>query len=158
MSSLTLPLLALDVGDVRIGVAASASGIVCSPLPAIHRKGRKQTLDALEAVAGAQGAKGFVLGLPLREGGGEGEQVEKTRAFARSLARRLPRLPIAFWDERYSSADAKEILGPGPHAPGVVDSLAACVILQEYLDHHFSARDSADPDAGEDDDVTPGGV
>lgn len=126
--------LALDVGDARIGVAVSESGVIASTLPAIRRAGRRETLDAIEALVDRYGVRRVILGLPLLEGGTEGEQAGKTRAFGRSLARRLPRVAVVYWDERYSSAQAREILGPGEHAGGRVDSVAAAVILQEYLD------------------------
>ena len=127
--------MALDVGDARIGVAVSESRVIATPFPAINRReGRKATLNALQAIADQYEVRIAVLGMPLLESGDEGEQAEKTRAFGRSLQRRLPALQIEFRDERYTSADAKDILGPGPHEKGRVDSVAAAVILQAYLD------------------------
>lgn len=129
--------LGLDVGDVRIGVALSRSGVICEPLTTIERRGRSQTLDALDALVREHGITVMVLGLPLLEGGTEGEQAEKTRAFARSLARRFPQVRIVFEDERHSSADARDHAGRRvrPDGPkGLVDRLAAAFILQKYLD------------------------
>ena len=128
--------LCLDVGDVRIGVAVSRSGIIEEPLVTLERKGRKETLNEIERLAAEHRVATCVIGLPVLEGGKEGEQAEKTRAFGRSLARRLPGLHLAFWDERYSSAEARE------HAAervwddkALIDRLAAAFILQNYLDH-----------------------
>jgi putative Holliday junction resolvase len=128
--------LALDVGDVRIGVALSESGIIASPQEAIARKrlGRKGTLDAVQELVTRHRVGTILLGLPLLEGGAEGEQAEKTRAFGRSLARRIPEVEIVYRDERYTTAEARDMLGPGPHAPGRVDSIAAALLLKEYLD------------------------
>lgn len=124
--------MALDVGDVRIGVALSRSGVIAEPLKTIERTGRKQTLNAIESVVSEYGVTDCVIGLPLLEGGAEGEQAEKTRAFARSLARRLPKLQIHFHDERYSSGEAMEIIGA--KGAGRVDQVAAAVFLQAFLD------------------------
>lgn len=128
-------LLGLDVGDVRIGVALSESRMICRPLPAIDRSaGRTATLNALEEIVRSHGVRTAVVGLPLLEGGAEGEQAARTRAFARSLRRRIPGLWVEMRDERYTSAEAADIIGGGPAEPGRVDSVAAAVILQEYLD------------------------
>ena len=129
--------LGLDVGDVRIGVALSRSGFICEPLLTIERRGRKQTLDAIAALILEHNATVLVLGLPLLERGVEGEQVEKTREFSRSLARRFPKVRIDFQDERHTSGDARDHAGSrlrdgGPK--GLVDRLAAAFILQQYLD------------------------
>ena len=128
-------ILALDVGDVRIGVAVSESGVIATPLDAIDRKrlGRSGTLDALDALTARYRAARIIVGRPLLEGGAEGEQADKTRAFARSLSRRLPQVQIIFRDERYTTSEAREVLGPGPHPPGRVDSIAAALLLEEFL-------------------------
>ncbi|MCC5876948.1 MAG: Holliday junction resolvase RuvX [Candidatus Sumerlaeia bacterium] len=126
--------LGLDVGDARIGVAISRSGVISDTRETIHRVGRKQTLNAIEKVVVEEGVTVAVLGLPLLEGGTEGEQAEKTRAFARSLQRRLPHLKICFQDERHSSNHAREIIGGRVGGKGRVDQVAAAVILQEWLD------------------------
>lgn len=128
--------LALDVGDKRIGVAVSRSWQLVMPLEAIRRTGRSAALDALEAVVKHHDARLLVVGLPLLEGGAEGEQAGRTRAFARSVSRRLPGLAIAYWDERYSTAEARDILGGGGSRTGQLDSVAAAVILREFLAAH----------------------
>lgn len=125
--------LALDVGDVRIGVAVSESGVIAATLPAITRESRRATLDAIEDLARQYAVGTVLIGLPLLEDGTEGSQAEKSRALGRSLARRAPALRIEYWDERYSSAEARAILGKLPADPGRIDSVAAAVILQEYL-------------------------
>ncbi|MCB2155336.1 Holliday junction resolvase RuvX [bacterium] len=142
--------LALDVGEKRIGVAVSESWVIASTLPAIIAPGRRAALDAVEALVTRYDAEVVLIGLPVLESGVEGEQAQRTRAFGRSLARRLPKLHIEYWDERYTSVEAKRILGPADRAPGRVDSVAAAVILQEFLDHRserkdFSADDGTKP-------------
>ena len=137
--------LCLDVGDVRIGAAISRSGVIAEPLTTIERQSKRQTLDALEELVNREKVTVCVLGLPYLEGGAEGEQAEKTRSFGRSLARRLPGLQIDFWDERYSSAEARDHAGrrAGPGAEkGLIDRLAAAFILQSYLDDRNERRHS----------------
>ncbi len=131
------PLIALDVGEARIGVAISESWVIANPVEPIDRKslGRKGTLTAIEDLLVKYASTELLLGLPLLECGEEGEQAEKTRAFARSLLRRRPGISIYFTDERYSSAEAKEIIGNRSVPKGRLDSVAAAVFLQEYLDH-----------------------
>lgn len=128
---------ALDVGDVRIGVAISRSGVIAEPLATIERIGRSQTLNELQSIIEANRITTLVVGIPLLESGGEGEQAEKSRAFARSLQRRMPAVRITFQDERYTSAEAREIAGkraaPG-EKKGLVDRIAAAIILQAFLD------------------------
>lgn len=133
-------LLALDVGDARIGVAISRSGMIAQPLLTIERVSRRRTLDAIEQIVRAHGVTEIVVGLPVREDGAEGIQAEKTRAFARSLKRRLPGPRLHFLDERYSSVEAGEISPRGHLERGRIDKLAAAVILRDFL-----ARESTTP-------------
>jgi putative pre-16S rRNA nuclease len=131
-------LLGLDVGDVRIGVAISRSGVIAEPLVTIERIGRRQTLNAIEELVKTNSVDQCVVGLPSLESGVEGEQVEKTRAFIRSLSRRIPQLKIEFYDERYTSSRARDIAGDrvqGADNKGLIDRIAAAVILQDYLDY-----------------------
>lgn len=128
-------LLALDLGEARIGVAISRSGVIAEPLEIIHRTGRRQALDAIQRLVEANHATTCVVGLPLLESGAEGEQAERTRAFVRSMARRLPALRIVFQDERDSSNEADEIRSHRAPSREHRDHLAAAVILRDYLEH-----------------------
>ena len=132
--------LSLDVGDARIGVAISRSGMIAQPLATIERESRTQTLNAVESMVRDHGVTDVVVGLPVREDGREGTQAAKTRAFARSLKRRLPALRLTFFDERYSSVEAGEISPTGHREQGRIDKLAAAVILRDFL-----ARESQTP-------------
>lgn len=124
--------LGMDVGGARIGLALSRSGWLVETLPTLHRRGRKQDFDALEKLILAERITDVVLGLPLLPSGEEGEQSEKTREFSRSLARRFPGVRLHFQDERYSSAEAREI-GSATASHSDEDRIAAAVILQEFL-------------------------
>lgn len=141
--------MALDVGDVRVGVALSRSGVIADPLCTVERNGRSSVLDALQEVVDRERVTVCVIGLPVLESGVEGEQAEKTRAFARSLARRFPKLTLVFRDERYTTAQARELAGRrargGTNPGGLVDRLAAAVLLQEYLDELATQRKNTPP-------------
>ncbi len=150
------PFLGLDVGDARVGVAVSdALGMIARPLATVERIPRKACLDRFESLIRETGTAGAVVGLPLLEGGGEGSQAENTRAFIRSLQRRLPGLRITWWDERFTTSQAaqlREELGERPERGGSSkqraasssrsrrDELAAAFILQEWLDERARRR------------------
>jgi len=142
MDITTLPptgkLLGLDLGTKTIGVAIS-DGMRYSATPLETIKRTKFTADAnrlLELIEENQ-AVGFVLGLPLNMDGSEGPRVQSTRAFARNLAQKTP-IPIAFWDERLSTAAVTRTLIEADvrrdKRAEVVDKLAASYILQGALE------------------------
>ena len=104
------PLVGLDLGTRTIGVAiCDTTWMIASPLALIER--RKFTLDIeqLFALVDQRRAAGLVIGLPINMDGSEGPRCQSTRAFARHLLR-LRDLPIAFWDERLSSAAVNRVL------------------------------------------------
>lgn len=131
-------LLGLDLGTKTIGVAVS-DGMRYSATPIETIARTKFTKDAeriIELVA-ENAIVGIVLGLPLNMDGTEGPRVQSTRAFARNLALKLP-LPLAFWDERLSTAAVTRTLIEADMRRNkralVVDKLAASYILQGALD------------------------
>ncbi len=130
--------LALDIGEVRVGVAVSDPvGRVASPvtvLPAqevlAHAATFRRVLEDWEPEL-------LVCGLPRTLAGEEGPQAERIRTQAEKIARSCG-LPLEFADERLSSAEAKRILkeqGLSERAMrGKVDSVAAGLFLQSWLD------------------------
>ncbi len=133
------PLIGLDVGDKTIGVAVSdISRRVASSLALIRKVQFTRDAEALFAVMESRGAVGLVIGLPLNMDGSEGPRCQASRAFARNLLR-LRELPIAFWDERLSTAGVERMLVDEFDASRAsrrdsVDKLAAAWILQGALD------------------------
>jgi putative Holliday junction resolvase len=134
------PLIGLDLGEKTIGVAVSdATRMIASPHGLI-RKG-KFTADAerlFELMAG-RGAGGIVIGLPINMDGTEGARCQSARAFARNLLRLRPEIPIAFWDERLSTAAVQRMLTgeadvSRARRAELVDKAAAAWILQGALD------------------------
>lgn len=134
-------LLGLDLGEKTIGLAISDPGLmVASPLETIARK--KFTLDAekLEKIIADRMIGGLVFGWPVNMDGSEGPRCQSTRQFARNLTQlRGLALPIAFWDERLSTAAIERFLIDEAdmtrnRRDAVVDKMAAGYILQGALD------------------------
>jgi putative Holliday junction resolvase len=131
-------LLGLDVGSKTIGLALSdATRAVATPLTTIKRT--KFTKDAAELseVVKAHDISALVIGLPLNMDGSEGPRAQSVRAFARNLASHVS-LPVAFWDERLSTAAAERTLLEADTSRKrrgeVIDKMAAAIILQGALD------------------------
>ena len=133
------PVAGLDLGSKTIGVAISdISLMIASPLALIRRRKFTEDVATLFALIDERGAKGLVLGLPINMDGTEGPRCQSARAFARHLLR-LRDLPIAFWDERLSSAAINRLLIDEANASrgrraDLVDKMAATWILQGALD------------------------
>jgi len=131
-------LLGLDLGTKTIGVAISdALRYSATPLLTIQRTKFTADADALLEIAQKNGVVALVLGMPLNMDGSEGPRAQSTRAFARNLATKTD-LPIAFWDERLSTAAVNRMLIAAyvrrDTRGQVVDKLAATYILQGALE------------------------
>jgi putative Holliday junction resolvase len=126
-------LLALDLGRVRIGVAVSdEQGILATPLTVVQRRSRAEDFAALAELVRRERVVGVLAGLPLDSQGEVGPQAQLARRYGGRLAVTLP-VPLAFWDESYSSVDAAELLRQsGGRVP--IDAAAAAVILTSFLE------------------------
>lgn len=130
--------LGLDVGDRRIGVALSdETGTLASPLQTLERVGPRKDLKAIAALVREHGARAIVMGLPRHLDGRIGPQAVKVRQFAEALAP-VARVPVHFQDEGLTTVEAEQILAerdvPRQRRKGLVDQVAAVLILQDYLD------------------------
>jgi putative Holliday junction resolvase len=139
-------LLALDVGERRIGVAVSdPTGTLARPLTIITRASRQADFQAIAQLVEDTAAERIIVGLPLSLDGTEGPQARTVRRYAERLAQTVS-VEIEFWDESYSSAMASEILrdkGKRRRRRPVreaIDAAAAAVILQSYLDAGASLK------------------
>ncbi len=132
-------LVGLDLGEKTIGVAVSDLGwSIASPLALIRRGKFTNDAGALFALMLERTAMGIVIGLPMNMDGTEGPRCQSVRAFGRNLLR-LRDWPIAFWDERLSSAAVNRVLiGEADvsraRRADLVDKMAAAWILQGALD------------------------
>jgi putative Holliday junction resolvase len=135
--------LALDVGDVRIGVALSdETGTLASGLLTLAAVGPRKDAQAVAALVREHGAGEVVVGLPLRLDGSLGSQGEKILSFVERLRRAL-RVPVVTRDERLTSVAADERLAEAGvrrrDRKGRIDQAAAALVLQEYLDERKAA-------------------
>ena len=133
-------ILALDLGDRRIGVALSDPlGILASPLTTIDRStpDTEAAIDAVLALTEQHEAAEILVGIPYLMSGRIGAQARITLDFAQALSERTA-IPITHTDERLSSVQADRMLAqsgaPSTRDKGRTDSAAAAVILQAYLD------------------------
>lgn len=137
--------MALDIGDVRIGVALSDPLLLTAQgLRTIHRSNiRKDTSEIIEIIK-EEGVTELIIGLPVSLSGEDTEQTEKIRSFATKLENKmrssgLKDIIVAYSDERFSSVIANNVLLEADvkrqDRKNVIDKMAASVILQSYLDH-----------------------
>ncbi|HEY7413780.1 MAG TPA: Holliday junction resolvase RuvX [Ktedonobacteraceae bacterium] len=155
-------LLALDVGEVRIGVAVSdAMGILASPYTTLYAsRDEQQTWQAIQRLVEETEAEGVIVGLPISLDGQIHAQGQRVQSFVERLRSHIT-VPLSFWDERLSTVEAERLLAErnqdeeGKHQRRTgrqrsrtkrrkpsqeIDALAAAVILQEYLDHLGSEK------------------
>jgi len=131
--------LALDVGDKRVGVAISdPSQIIARGLKVIERRGSRQgDFAAVARLVEEYGVERVVVGHPRSLDGTIGEQAEKVEHYAAGLAEVLT-VPVLLWDERFSTVSADRLMREaglrGKKKRERIDAVAAAVILQDYLD------------------------
>ena len=131
-------LLAIDLGDRRIGLAVSdPTGTIASPVGHLTRRpGKRPPVNAILEQAKALEADGFVVGLPLDENGDETDRSAEARRMATLLGERSG-LPVRLVDERFTTAAAqraiREMGGSTRGRKGDVDALAATILLQHAL-------------------------
>ncbi len=128
--------LALDVGNKRIGVAYSDPfGISANPLPVIQND--EKVFEKIKELVKEYDIGTIVIGLPLTLKGEEGEQAQKTKEFAEKLKQEIPDIPIKFVDERFTTTLAERQLRETTKKSKrkqKLDSVSAVYILKTYLD------------------------
>jgi putative Holliday junction resolvase len=132
-------LLAVDIGEKRIGLALSdPSQSLAHPLATITRRaGKRFPMQQLRAHLDEHQPVGVVMGLPIAPSGVEDERAQRARAAGELIAEKTG-LPVEYWDERMTTARAlaavREMGGRTRGREGDVDRLAATVLLQNYMD------------------------
>jgi putative Holliday junction resolvase len=137
-------LLALDVGEVRIGVALSdETRTLATALTTLRATGPRKAAQAVASLVRAHAVAEVVVGVPYRLDGGVGPQAEQVLLFVERLRRSL-RVPVTTWDERLTSVAADERLAEAGvrrrERKGRLDQAAAAILLQECLDSRRAAR------------------
>ena len=130
-------ILALDVGDRRIGIALSdTTQLIATPHSVYTRVGWGPDVKHIQKLYNDSEAVLVVCGLPRNMDGSVGFQAEKVQSFAEQLIK--AGRPVVFQDERLSTVSAHQALIEGgmrrDDRKGTVDKVAAAVILQTYLD------------------------
>ena len=150
--------LGVDYGERRVGLAISDElGIMALPLDILPVKGSKQVIRDILRLCQEKQVAMIVVGLPLNMDGSRGPAVEAVERLVLELRRQVDR-PVEVWDERMSSRQVERMLIDSDvsrsRRKGIVDKLAAQVILQSYLDAHTPTTETPGVLGG---DVSPGG-
>lgn len=129
-------IIALDVGDVRIGIAISdPMGIIAQPLEVYKRVGYGPDSRHMLALCEKYDTKEVLLGLPLNMDGSAGFQAQKVQAFGQQLEKLG--MHVFYQDERLTTVTAEDVLVSGSvsrqNRKLYVDKLAATVILEQWL-------------------------
>lgn len=139
---------AIDLGAVRVGLAvADDLGLLAHPRPFLDGKNPEALLRRLQELQQAEELQVFVLGLPRELSGREGPAAKRVRAFAKKLEQRTP-ARVELWDEWLSTREAAgRLRAQGLSAKqqrGRIDSAAAAILLQSWLDKQARAEAPGD--------------
>jgi putative holliday junction resolvase len=131
-------ILALDLGEKRIGVALSdETRLVARSFTVIARTSRLADFEKIGRIVDEQAVTLIVVGLPLHLDGREGQKAAWARDYAAALAGHL-RIPVELWDEALTTVAAQESMRQRGQSRKKqrewVDAVAAAFILQNYLD------------------------
>lgn len=151
--------LGIDHGERRVGLALSdEDGRIALPRDTWQRGDPEALLERIAGLVREEGVSEIVVGLPLHLDGREGASARRARRFAEKLGERTGR-KVVLWDERLTTAAAQRSLSEARVSVrdqrGVVDEVAAALLLQSYLDSRLEGDEtwpSADETAAE-----PGG-
>ena len=131
-------LAGIDYGTVRIGIAISDAGQrIASPLENYQRADLQADARRFRQLVDEEEVVGFVVGLPVHSSGDESAKSQEARRFGDWLHTET-RLPVIYFDERYTSVQAEQILGQAgltkKRRRGRLDMLAAQILLAAFLD------------------------
>jgi putative Holliday junction resolvase len=131
-------LLALDVGEARIGLAFWDAVRGVRDEGVLRRSSLADDLRRLAHVVGERRVTSVVVGLPLNADGSAGPQAKRSRRFAAALARAIA-IPVVLFDESETTLEATAELGLGgrplgDRERGLVDSRSAAILLRRYLE------------------------
>jgi putative holliday junction resolvase len=145
-------ILALDLGEKRIGVALSdALGLTAQGLTVLSRQNLQQDLEQVIALTKKHEVQEIVIGLPRHMDGRLGEKAEEVLHWAKELEERLS-LPVHTVDERLTTIQAERVLLEADVSRRkrrqVIDKMAAGLILQSFLDSRNQSQQEPDPGHG----------
>lgn len=143
-----MKIMAVDYGDARTGFAISdRTEFLASPIGTVKEYNAQRLAQKAADTAKEYGAGEIIVGLPINMNGTEGPRAEKCRAFA-ELLQSLTDIPVKMWDERSTTVTAHNILNEtnvrGKARKAVVDTVAATIILEGYLEYRRKKAKQAD--------------
>jgi putative holliday junction resolvase len=135
--------MALDFGEVRIGVALSdPTGMLASPLTIIEGAAQEEAIQDILKIIEEREVALIIIGFPFSLDGTIGPQADQVQEFAAALEKHTT-IPIEFRDERFTTTTAMDRKREGSKKKlgfkTRYDAMAAAVILQEYLDEQRPA-------------------
>lgn len=132
--------LGIDYGAKRIGLSHGDEVGVATPLPALTDAGAEQRWQKLAEIIKRRRITDLVVGYPYNMDGSAGFKVKEVDAFATALKARFG-LPVHLVDETLTTYAAEASIAKKDRrwvrASGLIDSRAACLVLQDFLDSHF---------------------
>ena len=131
-------IMSLDVGSRTIGIACSDALLMTAQgIETIRRTSLEKDFNRLQELIAEYEVHELVVGMPKNMNGTKGERAEKTEEFVEKMKEVID-LPVSYWDERLSTVMAERQLIAADVSrkkrKGVIDKMAAVVILQGYLD------------------------
>ena len=138
-------ILGIDYGDARTGFAVSdPMQIIANAVGTLSERNADRVIDEIEKRALEFDVERIVLGYPKNMNDTIGERAKKTEEFAERLRARLPDVPVTLWDERGTTKSAIYVLNEAnvrnKKRKKAVDTVAAVIILQSYLDFAGGTR------------------
>lgn len=133
-----MKIMAVDLGKVRTGIAVSDQNeLLAFPVCVIEERDRGRLCQKISTIAISENVGEIVVGLPRNMDGSEGESAKNAREFS-DMLQKATKLPVALRDERNTTISAHGYLNDvnvrAKKRKKVIDSVAATIILQDYLD------------------------
>ena len=139
-----MKIMAVDFGDARTGLAVcDRTEFLASPVGVIHEKNFERTIQKVSYAVAEYAVGEVVVGYPKNMNGTLGERALKCEEFAKKL-QELVDVPVKLWDERSTTVSAIQVLNKtdtrGKKRKEVVDSLAAAIILESYINYRQNQK------------------
>ena len=133
-----MKIMAVDLGLARTGLALSdPREMLASPVGTVEERDLERLTQRVATEAATRGAELIVVGHPRNMDGSRGESARRAEGFAARLGE-LTGLPVELWDERMTTVSAIGYLNAtdvrGKKRKQVVDTVAATIILQDFMD------------------------
>lgn len=138
-------ILAVDYGDARTGLASCDKyESIASPVGTVAERNQDVLVRKISDKAKELGTEHIVVGLPMNMDGSRGERAQKCEEFAKKLSESTG-LEVSMWDERVTTVQAIGILNEtnvrGKRRKAVIDTVAATLILESYLEYRKKKRE-----------------